>query len=1308
MNRAFTPRKGLNEILQDEALYPRRSPLPSSSKKGFVDEETRQIVLSEDPHQGLQNGDIVYFLSERNDPYVVRSVQSDQAERGSLHAFAPCEDGSVDASHQSCYLEVVREGKWIGFRSMYAQNKFLQARRKGMDKLCFFNANFGTWEQFELFPQDTDVTVSWSRLNLTFQSRRLSQFRIQVTVCRVGHFSGSKSLFDPKLTMLNSKEDQRQVLTRVSDVMVKEWVKFVENEIQERESTEEKIQLMRKDTKLLHQWTTNRLVELKERARGDIGILQEALDKTNAYARFKKQQLKAAEDDLRSHCLVIFDAVNKRRDMKSKVSSFVLWQKYTAKNALEHYTESQMSRLRSKILLNFVFGKWRGHTMGTLQSNRTVAGFQRKQEDKRAKLVLREWTRVHLLRKEENHRVAQYSRHMQLVKLNTLMCSWLGLVAFRKKVEVGLRIHKGLTQLHNKLKLQRILSNWRHATAKKRFNNHILGAFTVKSEQNRLRNSFNKLRSYVRGQKRVQTSLALYSAKWQRLMHARVFQSWALVASISSEIENQKAVYFTLTTFLVKPFLHWRRAIKQKKRLSCMGENLRRQHKTLLQRRVLISWNLFAIKALDYKFKHKVIARANALATSRRTFALWHDFCMSKNWSNSRMQILQRKRDRSNLRKTFESWVYHVEERERSVSEFVQKAQRAKMRFCLSKWRDLPHLNREKSLRKDVHHKMTQLCQKRKLARILKVWADLRSEAKRMERILEVLTRHSQRRATHKFFSRWRESCKDKLLFHERSLQRMSLQRLRTFFASWLNIVLSHNEKRSLFERCRRRLNKLTLSHCLAKWKAYKEVSCVQRKFAMQIRDKMDGSLRRAAFHAWIDILLEQRQSTELVEKLVRRFSHKLLTRIFLEWRAGIKLLVHYRNTVVRFNRRSNQRMLNDVLAEWVHIVRQRRVLRRSQALLESRLRRRKLFRSFVEWCAWVRGKIRDKARVGAVRGKRDGRIKRHVFVALAEYAWRKRSTQLKVDRSLIALKQKALRRTFCSWIGTVVHARRLNIVCNRLLERQAFISKSRAFDLWVSRIHKKSESLSNIRRCVKRKQVSLNFFLSWYWDALDDDVQFTLTNILHNAAPSDTFVGRDYKPLFKSESPVMPRSRQSPKGGFDLTLNPLASKNLLPRLNAESIQVSPEEIPVRSQEPSEVLAASPSFRESEGETESSEETESSGEAEGLRGGATPLKGTPPGLERLSIPLGADELGLESSAVSVGLAELLQDEDEAFLEEFNSPVGSLVTTPVASRLASPLASPFRGKSRAKKIEKFVTSLDDEVSLRLGPEQTDDP
>ena len=49
-------RKGLSEILQDEALYPRKSPLPSSSRKPLVDGASSKRIASvpRDPSPGVK------------------------------------------------------------------------------------------------------------------------------------------------------------------------------------------------------------------------------------------------------------------------------------------------------------------------------------------------------------------------------------------------------------------------------------------------------------------------------------------------------------------------------------------------------------------------------------------------------------------------------------------------------------------------------------------------------------------------------------------------------------------------------------------------------------------------------------------------------------------------------------------------------------------------------------------------------------------------------------------------------------------------------------------------------------------------------------------------------------------------------------------------------------------------------------------------------------------------------------------------------------------------------------------------------
>ena len=176
--------------------------------------------------------------------------------------------------------------------------------------------------------------------------------------------------------------------------------------------------------------------------------------------------------------------------------------------------------------------------------------------------------------------------------------------------------------------------------------------------------------------------------------------------------------------------------------------------------------------------------------------------------------------------------------------------------------------------------------------------------------------------------------------------------------------------------------------------------------------------------------------------------------------------------------------------------------------------------------------------------------------------------------------------------------------------------------------------------------------------------------------------------------------------------MNPLASKNLLPKLELESIRLgSGTPSPPRQDRRQEVVHQEEEvFRldleEEVGGSESvAGEEQSSPSLDlgaaldagagvgGSSGAGEVTMDTPPGLESISIPRGLEEMDRElrappSPALSAGLAELLCDEDEDFLRDF-SPVTSLVNTPSGSRLNSPLASPFRGRNRAQRIENFV-------------------
>ena len=56
------------------------------------------------------------------------------------------------------------------------------------------------------------------------------------------------------------------------------------------------------------------------------------------------------------------------------------------------------------------------------------------------------------------------------------------------------------------------------------------------------------------------------------------------------------------------------------------------------------------------------------------------------------------------------------------------------------------------------------------------------------------------------------------------------------------------------------------------------------------------------------------------------------------------------------------------------------------------------------------------------------------------------------------------------------------------------------AFAAWVAATETSRAEKDNLRRCLTRKRVAQRWFLRWYWDAFDSDIQVALANILGTA----------------------------------------------------------------------------------------------------------------------------------------------------------------------------------------------------------------
>ncbi|GAX73006.1 hypothetical protein CEUSTIGMA_g458.t1 [Chlamydomonas eustigma] len=259
--------------------------------------ESRLMQRSQVSQPGLESGDVVMLL-QQGIPFYTAIIDSDDMTgkhcilqlENKAHTSTIRGDADDEAAgpRSSCdiratseentenkFLEVVRQGQYIGLRSIAAGGRFLQPRRKAPHPLIFFNLKLGIWEQWEVLGEEETLGRPWSRLGLTLRSRRLPQVELCVELVRVGQYRASAmSVRGSALSTVSElrelgagggvhelKEDEQ--LRRLNRVFIQEWMRFVDQEKMKRESVEHEVQYL-----------VETLAELKINAISQIEVLR--------------------------------------------------------------------------------------------------------------------------------------------------------------------------------------------------------------------------------------------------------------------------------------------------------------------------------------------------------------------------------------------------------------------------------------------------------------------------------------------------------------------------------------------------------------------------------------------------------------------------------------------------------------------------------------------------------------------------------------------------------------------------------------------------------------------------------------------------------------------------------------------------------------------------------------------------------------------------------------------------------------------------------------------------------------------------
>ncbi|MEW5307765.1 MAG: hypothetical protein WDW36_010141 [Sanguina aurantia] len=249
---------------------------------GYMGEPRAFRLAPGEPRAGLQSGDVI-SLRQQGVPFVASQARLPFKEDALQWVLQP-QDADADPAPEGCsYLEVVRQGGFIGLRSAAAGGRFLQPRRKAPHRLVFFNTNCGVWEQWEVEPACAEgggalgpagadpaqpppaagpaaAAGGWSRVGAPMPALRWSGppsqhatashmpttrdahrtvhggtgvpgggVEVAVEVRRVGRFPPSSHAASTPRSLSIAPELPREDshMTRISSLMLSEWLRFV-------------------------------------------------------------------------------------------------------------------------------------------------------------------------------------------------------------------------------------------------------------------------------------------------------------------------------------------------------------------------------------------------------------------------------------------------------------------------------------------------------------------------------------------------------------------------------------------------------------------------------------------------------------------------------------------------------------------------------------------------------------------------------------------------------------------------------------------------------------------------------------------------------------------------------------------------------------------------------------------------------------------------------------------------------------------------------------------------------------------------
>ena len=282
-------------------------------------------------------------------------------------------------------------------------------------------------------------------------------------------------------------------------------------------------------------------------------------------------------------------------------------------------------------------------------------------------------------------------------------------------------------------------------------------------------------------------------------------------------------------------------------------------------------------------------------------------------------------------------------------------------------------------------------------------------------------------------------------------------------------------------------------------WRYARVRAANRRETTRRVVARWRGRLVARAYDLWLDRTLATRLSRELALRAAHRAFFRTLARAFETWVERAERAKIRRVATERCVARWRSKREASAFAAWRCFVDESRRLRIVARRVGAKIAAGETARAFASWRRSVHRARTFEALARRVL-YREARAAMMTWIDAVEEARRDCAGARRADGFVARIARRRRAAALTTWIDATRRARMLGRGVRNVLERVLRGCVKDAFATWVAETEARRAEKENLRRCLTRKRVAQRWFLRWYWDAFDSDIQVALANILGTA----------------------------------------------------------------------------------------------------------------------------------------------------------------------------------------------------------------